>query len=64
VTVNANGGFTYTPALNYNGGDSFTYKANDARRIPTWQRRDHRGRDNDAPVAANGQLQRDRRHAR
>src|SRR5205814_2554040 len=29
VTVNANGGFTYTPALNYNGSDSFTYKAND-----------------------------------
>src|SRR5205823_1621528 len=29
VTVNANGGFTYTPALNYNGNDSFTYKAND-----------------------------------
>jgi len=29
VTVNANGGFTYTPAANYNGADSFTYKAND-----------------------------------
>ncbi|HKO59437.1 MAG TPA: Ig-like domain-containing protein, partial [Thermoanaerobaculia bacterium] len=26
---NANGGFTYTPAANYNGADSFTYKAND-----------------------------------
>jgi|GEM_PF-6576510 len=26
---NANGSFTYTPAANYNGGDSFTYKAND-----------------------------------
>jgi predicted outer membrane repeat protein/VCBS repeat-containing protein len=25
------GGFTYTPALNYNGPDSFTYKANDGR---------------------------------
>src|SRR5207237_10399132 len=29
VTVNANGSFTYTPALNYNGSESFTYKAND-----------------------------------
>src|SRR5207247_397050 len=26
---NANGSFSYTPAANYNGGDSFTYKAND-----------------------------------
>jgi hypothetical protein len=29
VTLNANGSFTYTPASNYNGADSFTYKAND-----------------------------------
>ena len=29
MTVNPNGGFTYTPAANYNGPDSFTYKAND-----------------------------------
>ena len=29
VTVNANGTFTYTPAANYNGPDSFTFKAND-----------------------------------
>jgi len=29
LTLNANGGFTYTPAANYNGPDSFTYKAND-----------------------------------
>src|SRR5438067_1880798 len=29
VTLNANGSFTYTPAANYNGSDSFTYKAND-----------------------------------
>jgi len=29
VTVNSNGTFTYTPAANYNGGDSFTFKAND-----------------------------------
>ena len=31
LTPNANGGFTYTPAANYNGPDSFVYKANDGR---------------------------------
>ena len=29
VTLNADGSFTYTPAANYNGADSFTYTAND-----------------------------------
>jgi VCBS repeat-containing protein len=29
VALNPNGTFTYTPAANYNGPDSFTYKAND-----------------------------------
>lgn len=29
LTLNANGSFSYTPATNYNGSDSFTYKAND-----------------------------------
>ena len=29
LTVNANGSFTYTPASNYFGADSFTYRAND-----------------------------------
>jgi VCBS repeat-containing protein len=29
VTLNANGSFAYTPAADYNGPDSFTYKAND-----------------------------------
>src|SRR5207244_287727 len=29
LVLNANGSFTYTPAANYNGLDSFTYKAND-----------------------------------
>src|SRR5207237_921248 len=28
-TSDLNGSFTYTPALNFNGSDSFTYKAND-----------------------------------
>ena len=27
VALNANGSFTYTPAANYNGSDSFTYRA-------------------------------------
>ena len=29
LMLNANGSFSYTPALNYNGPDAFTYKAND-----------------------------------
>ena len=29
VTLNADGSFTYTPNANFNGNDSFTYKAND-----------------------------------
>ena len=29
LTLNPNGSFSYTPAANYNGPDSFTYKAND-----------------------------------
>ncbi len=31
LTLNANGSFSYTPAPNYNGPDSFSYKARDAR---------------------------------
>src|SRR5207244_8102189 len=29
VTLNADGSFIYTPAANYNGTDSFTYRARD-----------------------------------
>jgi len=29
LSLNANGSFTYTPAANYNGPDSFTYRARD-----------------------------------
>ena len=29
LVLNANGSFTYTPEANYNGSDSFTYKASD-----------------------------------
>src|SRR5207253_797573 len=31
LNLNSDGSFTYTPALNYNGPDSFTYKANDGQ---------------------------------
>jgi VCBS repeat-containing protein len=57
LSLNSNGGYTYTPAANYNGPDSFTYKANDGTSdsnfatvaitvTPV----------NDAPVAANDTL--------
>src|SRR6476659_8732585 len=29
ISLNADGSFTYTPAVNFNGGDSFTYRASD-----------------------------------
>src|SRR6188474_1958163 len=29
LALNPNGSFTYKPELNYNGSDTFTYKAND-----------------------------------
>ena len=55
LTLNADGSFTYTPAANYNGTDSFTYKANDG--TADSQRRHGRRSPstpvNDAPVAAN-----------
>src|SRR5439155_24443360 len=31
LTLNSNGSFSYAPAANYNGPDSFTYKANDGQ---------------------------------
>src|SRR5207247_106422 len=31
LTLNSNGGFSYIPATNYLGSDSFTYKANDGQ---------------------------------
>src|SRR5258705_4803372 len=31
ISLNSDGSFTYSPALNYNGPDSFTYKASDGQ---------------------------------
>ena len=55
VVVNANGTFSYTPILNYNGPDSFTFKANDGladSNIATISITVHPV--NDAPVSAAG----------
>ena len=35
LTLNANGAFTYTPAANFNGPDTFTYRASDGSLNPT-----------------------------
>src|SRR5205085_1502356 len=35
VTANADGTFTYTPAANYHGTDSFTYTVTDAAAVPS-----------------------------
>src|SRR5205085_1070291 len=51
----ATGAYTYTPAANYNGGDSFTFKANDGKvdsNIATVSLTVTPG--NDAPLANNG----------
>ena len=64
LTLNADGSFTYTPALNYNGSDSFTYKANDGTADSnTATVTITVGAANDAPVATGRQLQRDGGHA-
>src|SRR3989454_12348424 len=51
---NANGSFTYTPVADFNGADSFTYKANDGQadsNVATVALTINPV--NDAPVAAN-----------
>ena len=54
---NSNGTYTYTPNLDYNGSDSFTFKANDGQldsNVSTIQITI--GGSNDAPVSSNGNL--------
>jgi CSLREA domain-containing protein len=54
LALNSDGSFKYTPAANYNGADSFTYKANDGQldsNIATVKITINPV--NDAPVAAN-----------
>src|SRR5207244_4036075 len=54
LTLNANGSFSYTPAANYNGADSFTYKANDGTATTSEATRSISiSAVNDAPVAVN-----------
>ncbi|MDB6056434.1 MAG: repeat-containing protein, partial [Verrucomicrobiales bacterium] len=54
VTLNADGSFSYTPAANYNGSDSFTYQAKDsALNSATATVNITITAVNDAPVAAN-----------
>ena len=64
LTLNADGSFTYTPAANYNGPDSFTYKANDGQadsNVATVSI--NVGAVNDAPVAQNDSIGGHRGHA-
>jgi VCBS repeat-containing protein len=57
VTVNGNGTFVYTPAPNYNGPDSFTYKANDGQLDSSVAAVDITVTPvNDPPVASSGAL--------
>ncbi len=54
LVLSANGSFTYTPVLDYNGPDGFTYKAKDSlveSNVATVTITVHTG--NDAPVAVN-----------
>ncbi|HKB04154.1 MAG TPA: Ig-like domain-containing protein [Gemmataceae bacterium] len=54
VTVNADGSFTYTPAANYVGADSFTYRASDPAGAGSTATVSLTVRPvNDAPVAVN-----------
>ncbi|MCB9149972.1 MAG: tandem-95 repeat protein [Caldilineaceae bacterium] len=54
LTLNSDGSFSYTPAANFNGSDSFTYKANDGQADSGVTTVDITvNAVNDAPVAAN-----------
>jgi VCBS repeat-containing protein len=54
LTLNTNGSFTYTPTANYNGPDSFTYRAGDGTLESNLARVTITvTADNDAPIATN-----------
>jgi VCBS repeat-containing protein len=54
LTLNANGSFTYTPAANFNGNDTFTYRASDGTVLSSLATVSITVDSvNDAPVAAN-----------
>ena len=64
LTLNADGTFTYTPNANFNGSDSFTYKANDGTvdsNVATVTITVDAV--NDAPVALDDSVRDRRRHA-
>ena len=60
ATVNANGSWSYTPAANYNGADSFTFRANDGTLNSTHRHDvpDDPGRERRARVRRQGQRRR------
>ena len=65
LTLNANGSFTYTPDANFNGTDSFTYRANDGTPTSNIGHRDpHRHRGQRRPGRGRRRLQHERGHAR
>src|SRR5207253_2411141 len=54
LTLNADGSFTYTPNANFNGADSFSYKASDAHADESAPDRNTiaEGQGNDPPTAS------------
>ncbi|GGG05046.1 hypothetical protein GCM10010924_37040 [Rhizobium wenxiniae] len=57
VTINANGTYTYAPAANFNGTDTFTYRVSDGTVSVQYTVTVTVNAVNDAPVAANDSAQ-------
>ena len=63
LTLNANGSFTYVPAANFNGADSFTYHASDGTAVEQHRHgQHHRHRRQRRAGRRRRQLQHRRRH--
>ncbi|WP_346915327.1 Ig-like domain-containing protein [uncultured Roseibium sp.] len=60
VTIDANGAFTYTPAADFNGSDSFTYTVSDGTTTDTGYGQPHHRRDRRCPGRRGRQLYRRR----